>query len=175
MAVSRAMFRNNFHGLRAPAFSRYLTAAVLLAAALAGSGCAQLEKRRNIQNCKFEVQNLEVVDLSFTRLTLRVFLSIENPAAEEVIVDRLAFTLSVEGKRVGEGSTAVQQIIPPGGKQVATVDFVTTPAELGLQVVSALGREGQVNYRIDGKAYAPLFLGQEFFYPFSIDSRDQAR
>jgi LEA14-like dessication related protein len=147
----------------------------MLAAALAGSGCAQLEKRRNIQNCKFEVQNLEVVDLSFTRLTLRVFLSIENPSADDVIVDRLVFNLSVEGKRVGEGSTAVQQLIPPGGKQVATVDFVTTPAELGLQVVSALGREGRVNYRIDGKAYAPLFFGQEFFYPFSIDSRDQAR
>lgn len=156
-------------------FSRYLTAAVMLAAVLASAGCAQLEKRRNIQNCNFDVQNFEVVDLSFTRLTLRVFLSIQNPTADDVVVDRLEFTLSVEGKRVGEGRTAVQQSIPPGGMQVATVDFVTTPAELGMQIVSVLGRQGQVAYRIDGKAYAPLFFGQEIFYPFSIDSRDQAR
>ncbi len=154
-----------------PFASRRLALALLAVVAIHTVACGEMDRRRNIQNCKFSLVDIDLVEFGLENIKLRAVLEAFNPTESEALLDKFDFSLSLNGKKVGSGTNQLSTPIPPGGKASLTFEFSAALAELGSQLFSALVQGGALQYRIDGLAFVPLIFGQQLEIPLSFEDK----
>lgn len=135
--------------------------------------CGEIDRRRNIQNCKFSLVDIDLVEFGLENIKLRAVIEAFNPTESEALLDKFDFSLSLNGKKVGSGTNQASTPIAPGGKAALTFEFSAALAELGSQLFSALVQGGSLQYRIDGLAFVPLIFGQQLELPLSFEDQFQ--
>ncbi|MBX7059991.1 MAG: LEA type 2 family protein [Leptospirales bacterium] len=148
---------------------RILGCVSLVALTLLSASCADLQRRQNLQRCRFSLQNVQVVRASLLAIELKLQLQVENPGDGEAQLDRLDFALFLEDRRLGDGKNQTPTTIPPGETRTIELDFRGSPAQLGLELLSILGRSGEIRYRVEGVAYMDGALGT-FPLPFTVEN-----
>ena len=143
-----------------------LLAAMLTAASL--TACGVREKRENLKNCEFELDNVEVKTFSFTAVDLIVYVGVMNPNPSDVVVDRLKFDLYTGDNKVANGEQTQNTTIAAGQREVIQLNVSTTASQLGSTLMRALMTGGAVDYRVEGTVFLDTILG-EIPYPISLE------
>ncbi len=145
-----------------------VVAALALILFTTAAACGVREKRENLKNCEFELENLEVVNFGFSQVDLLVHVGVQNPNPSDVVVDRLEFELFTGDNKVAEGKHSENITVAAGDKGVVKLEVATTPAQLGTTLMQALMSGGGVDYRVEGIVYLDTILG-EIPYPINIE------
>ncbi|MCB1303540.1 MAG: LEA type 2 family protein [Leptospiraceae bacterium] len=141
---------------------------VLVLAVLATAGdCAFQRMRENLKNCKFDLDSVQVKEVSFSAIKLGIDVGIENPNPEQVILDQLVFDLYSNDKKLGSGKHNETAVVAPSERKVVNIDFETSLSNVGMGLIQTL-QSGRATYRLDGTAYLQTFLGK-VPVPFSIE------
>ena len=140
----------------------------LAVAILSASSCGVRDKRENLKNCEYELENLEVGSFSFTAVELIVHVGVKNPNPSDVVVDRLDFELFTGNDKVAEGKHLENVVIPAGERKVVKLDVKTSTSQVGNTLLRALMSGGAVDYRVEGIVYLDTILG-EIPYPIKIE------
>jgi len=151
---------------------RLLAFGLFLALALGHANCSAIAKRQALENCKFDLETVEILQAGLAGIELRFLVAIENPNPGDVVVDRLDFELFTGGKKVGQGVHKDRIDIPPAGKETIALDVKASAAELGFALLSAITSQSGVDYRVEGTAYVATLFG-EFPYPFTVEETIQ--
>ncbi len=136
-------------------------------------GCqvlAGILQRESIRRCEFDLEDVQIEAQSALDLKLKILLGITNPNPYPVIVDRLAFDLFINNNNAGKGSHEEQVTIQSAERQVITLDFQTTVAQVGAGVLSSLSN-GQVLYRLKGHAFVETESFGELKFPLTVEDR----
>ncbi len=144
-------------------------ASLTLAFAVAGvaAACADLQLRRNLEQCRFSLADVQVVTANLLNIKLRLALDIENPGQGAAQLDRLSFALFLQNRKLGEGASATAVSIPPGETRRVELGFEASTAQLGLEILGLLSSR-ELSYRVEGVAFVDSSLGT-FPYPFTIE------
>lgn len=144
-------------------------AAPLLAISLifSAGACADLQLRRNLEQCRFALVDVRIVTANLATIKLRLNLSIQNVGDGLAQLDRLSFTLFMQDRRLGEGASQTAVSVPPGETRNVELDFEASTAQLGLEILGLLAAQ-ELNYRVEGVAFVDTSLGT-FPYPFTIE------
>lgn len=143
-----------------------LLTAILTAATL--TSCGIREKRENLKNCEFELDNVEMANFSFSQVDLIVHVGVMNPNPSDVVVDRLKFDLYTGGNKVANGEQNQNTTIAAGQREVIKLNVSTTASQLGSTLMRALMTGGNVDYRVEGVVFLDTILG-EIPYPISLE------
>lgn len=152
---------------------KVLLTAVLSFGTACVAGCqvvAGIVQRESIRRCEFDLEDVRMESRSVLDLKLEIMLGVTNPNPYAVIVDRLAFDLYINDRNAGTGSHEEQVTIQPAERQVITLDFNTTVAQVGAGVISSLS-SGQVLYRMKGFAFVDTENFGELKFPLTVEDR----
>lgn len=147
---------------------RRIAGLLIVSLVMTAASCGIREKRENLKNCEFELENLEVANFGFSQVDLLVHVGVQNPNPSEVVVDRLEFELFTGENKVADGKHSENLTVPAGEKRVIKIEVATTPSQLGNTLLKALMSGGGVDYRVEGTVYLDTILG-EIPYPVSIE------
>lgn len=148
-------------------------ALVLLAGLFSGSaGCSAIAKRQALENCRFDLESVDIVRAGFAGVEMRFLVGIENPNPIDVVVDRLEFELFTGGKKIGQGVHQERIDVPPGASETIALDVKASASELGIALLTAITSNSGVDYKVQGTAFVETILG-EFPYPFTVEDTFQ--
>ena len=103
----------------------------LFVVALLLGSCTWVAQRKALANCNFSLNGVALKNMDFNGFTLELRLNAENPNDVDAVLDRLDYTLFMEGLEVAQGTVSKKQTIPAGGKGVIrtslTVKYSTVP------------------------------------------------
>lgn len=133
------------------------TAAALL---IAAAGCRFVESRTSLRDCKFDLADVVVKDITLTHAELAIKVKVENPNDVEVIVDRFEYRLFSNKDLLGEGEHLHEERVPPGASREVTITMTTPLKNLGRGVLTQLRDRGNVTYTLVGTAHLNTFLGE---------------
>jgi LEA14-like dessication related protein len=133
-------------------------------------GCKMIEQRKAIKDCKFDLENVEVKDISLTDITLTAYVGIENPNDDQVILDRIDFTLYSDKTKLADGSHKKQVKIQPGTRKVTPVAVKAPLKNLGAGLLGAVTKSGDVTYTMTGTVYIDTWIGT-IEYPLKISKK----
>lgn len=109
------------------------------------------------------LSNLRLVGGGLLDQELLVDLRIRNPNDFELPLDGLTFNLELNGEPFADGFTNEAVTVPRLGEAKVPVTASINLIDL-VQQMLALGREGDLNYRIDGLAYLRGLTGRKVPY-----------
>lgn len=144
-----------------------ISAIISLFAVTTLTDCAMQRMRENLKNCEFDLDSVNVQNISFSSVDLSLGVGIMNPNAEQVILDELVFDLYSSDRKLGSGKHSETAVIPASERKVVNIDFSASLSEIGLGILNTL-KSGQATYRMEGTAYLKTFLGK-IPIPFSIE------
>jgi LEA14-like dessication related protein len=133
-------------------------------------GCKMIEQRKAIEDCKFDLEKVEVKDVTFKDVTLAVFVGIENPNDDQVILDRIDFTLYSDKTKLADGRHEKQLKIQPGTREVTPISVKSPLKNLGAGLLSAMTKSGDVTYTMTGTVYIDTWIGT-IEYPLKISKK----
>jgi LEA14-like dessication related protein len=141
--------------------ARRLLAALLLACAPLGAGCASLTGREPL-----EVQVASITPLPSTAFEhrLRVDLRLRNPNDRSYEIDGLRFVLDVNGRRLASGVSSERATLPRLGEVVVPVTTTTSLLDVVDQIVAFAGRpQPRFEYALRGKLFLSGLWGSVDF------------
>lgn len=119
-------------------------------------GCAAWRaytQRTAITQVEYALEGVEVAGLDLVGIHLVVRLSLQNPTATPIELDRLTYVLYVDENRACEGTTSAHQAIPPGQKRTLPVAVTLHYADLKTQMRQLLMRREVASWRLEGTAW----------------------
>ncbi len=137
----------------------YRAAAVVAAACCAFTACGPVAKRKALKDCKFDLRDVEVQDISLTDVTLKADVAVLNPNATEVIVDRFSYKLWSDKNLLADGWHNEKDTIAPGQEKVLSVSMNSPLKNLGKGVLNQLRNRGGVTYTLQATVYLKTFIG----------------
>jgi LEA14-like dessication related protein len=141
--------------------------AVLL---ITSCGCKMIEQRKAIKECKFDLEKVEVKDVTLKDVSLIAYVGIENPNDDQVILDRIDFTLYSDKTKLADGSHRKQLKIQPGTREVTPVTVKAPLKNLGAGLLAAVTKSGDVTYTMTGTVYIDTWIGT-IEYPLKISKK----
>jgi LEA14-like dessication related protein len=137
---------------------------------IATYGCKMIEQRKAIKDCKFDLEKVEVRDVTLKDITLLAYVGIENPNDDQVILDRIDFTLYSDKTKLADGTHEKQLKIQPGTREVTPVNVRSPLKNLGAGLLSAVTKSGDVTYTMTGTVYVDTWIGT-IEYPLKISKK----
>ena len=132
---------------------RVMTVAILIAAA--GLGCASAT---DVEPLSVTLTNLEFTDVTVFETTLVAKLRITNPNPEAFEFEGASFTLYLEGKKVGTGTSPHPFTAPRLDSSLIDVTFHINNASALLRLKTILANE-QITYSVRGTLFTAGSFG----------------
>lgn len=96
--------------------------------------CTWIAQRKALANCEFSLHAAKLVNADFSGFELEVKLKAINPNDVDAVLDRLDYTLFMEGVEVAQGVVAEKQTIPKRGEGI-----ITTRLKLKYSTIPKMG------------------------------------
>lgn len=139
--------------------------AIIIAILSLSLACKTVERRENLQNCEFDLESVEIMDVTLTKVNMIAKIKIYNPNDDKVILDRLDYKIYSEKTLLAEGSHRKQVDIESGTSKVIALSVNSELKSLGTGVLNAITGGGKTLYTVKGTAYLDTALGT-FDFPF---------
>lgn len=135
-----------------------------------GCGCKMIEQREAIKDCRFDLEKVEVKDVTLKDISLIAYVGIENPNDDQVILDRIDFSLYSDKTKLADGSHKKQLKIQSGTREVTPITVKTPLKNLGAGLLNAVTKSGDVTYTMTGTVYVDTWIGT-IEYPLKISKK----
>ncbi len=102
-----------------------------MASLILGTSCTWVAQRKALADCDFSLNGVALKNMDFTGFTVELRLNAKNPNTVDAVLDRLDYTLFMEGMEVARGTVSEKQTIPAKGHGIIrtslTVKYSTVP------------------------------------------------
>jgi len=125
------------------------------------SGCTWIAQRKALADCKFSLNAVKLENMDFSGFTLQVKIKAENPNEVDAVLDRLDYTLFMEGVEVARGVVKEKQTIPKLGSGIITTSMTikySTIPEMGDVVMTAVTKK-KSKVKVTGTVHFDTPLG----------------
>ena len=152
----------------------FRSVALVSAFLLALQGCATLQKRVALKDCRFSLKGASLKSVDLSGFSMDVLLSVENPNTIDAVLDRFVGSVLLEGVKVADVSNTYGRTIRAGGRATVPITVEVRYSYLkgaANRIVGAIkARRARVG--VDGKAYmdfnVPLIGKQSIPYPVRL-------
>jgi len=129
-------------------------------------GCAAIQERLAIKECKFALFSVTPYDFSFSDLKIDFVINVQNPNSIDAVLDRLEYNFLVNQTGVFSGTTGKGVKIPSGKSAKFTTTVTLEYTKLGSVLVDAI-RLKKAAYQVKAKSFIDTPLGA-ISYPIDI-------
>jgi len=145
----------------------YLLTITILSLSLA---CKTVDRRKNLENCDFDLDSVEIIDVTLTKDNKVAKVKIYNPNDDKVILDRLDYKIYSEKTLLAEGSHRNKVEIESGTSEIVALSVNSELKSLGSGILNAITGGGETLYTIKGTAYLDSIIGT-FDFPFMTQKK----
>lgn len=145
--------------MRRSALNLFLASAACASLFLTSS-CKFVDQRKAVKDCKFELKDVEVRDISLTDADLLVTLAVTNPNDLEVVVDRFSYKLWSDKHLIAEGWHRTTDKIPAGETRDLALTMHAPLKGLGKGVLDQLRNRAGVTYTLQATVYLKTVVGE---------------
>jgi LEA14-like dessication related protein len=125
-------------------------------------------QRKAIEQARFSLRNVQLLGLDLVGANLLVTIQLENPTDIEMVLDRLDYTLYVNGLKAFDGDVAQKLQVPPGQARPLPINVTLAYADIGSQI-RGLVAAGQVKtWGVKGAAHFDTPVGT-IDYPIQLE------
>ncbi len=140
---------------------RKIALGLLLAAA-----CSWVAQRKALAKCEFSLHSVKLVNADFKGFELEVGIKARNPGDVDAVLDKLEYSVYLEGAHLADGAVSKVFRIPAGGSKVIRTQVKVAYSDLASAkdavLKAVLARKARV--RVRGKAhFGPLKI------PFDLE------
>lgn len=129
-------------------------------------GCAAIQERLAIKECKFALSSVTPYDFSFSDLKIDFVINVQNPNSIDAVLDRLEYNFLVNQTGVFSGTTGEGLRILSGKSAKFTTTITLEYTKLGAVLVDAI-RLKKAAYEVKAKSFIDTPLGA-ISYPVDI-------
>jgi len=123
--------------------------------------CTWIAQRKALANCDFSLYAARLVNADFSGFELEVKLRVQNPNDVDAVLDRLDYTLFMEGVEVAQGVVSEKQTIPKHGEGTITtrltVKYSTLPKMVDVVMTAITNKSSRI--RMTGTVHFDTPLG----------------
>ena len=138
---------------------RIIIYAIIIAIVSLSLACKTVERRKNLEHCDFDLESVEVMDITLTKVNMIAKIKIYNPNDDKVILDRLDYEIYSEKTLLAEGSHREQIDIESGTSEVIKLSVNSELKNLGKGILNAITGGGKTLYTVKGTAYIDSVIG----------------
>jgi len=149
---------------------RIVIYAITIAILSLSLGCKTVDRRKNLQNCDFDLESVEIIDVTLTKVNMIAKVKIYNPNDDKVILDRLDYKIYSEKTLLAEGSHRSKVEIESGTSEVVALSVNSELKSLGTSILNVITGGGETLYTVMGTAYLDTVLGT-FDFPFKTQKK----
>lgn len=149
----------------------WIVAGALLLAMPTLSGCAVYQayvQRTAIRNAEFSIRNVQFLGLDLVGANILLTLQLQNPTDTAIEMDRMAYTLFVNGARAFQGEVTQKILVPPRQGRPLPIRISVVYADLGTQLRQLLLQQRVNSWRMEGTAYFDTPVGT-LEYPVRVE------
>ena len=123
--------------------------------------CTWIAQRKALANCDFSLHAVKLVNADFSGFELEVRLKAHNPNDVDAVLDRLDYTLFMEGVEVAQGVVSEKHTIPKHGEGIITtrlkVKYSTIPKMSDVVMTAVTKKKSKV--RMTGTVHFDTPIG----------------
>ena len=149
---------------------RIVICATIIAILTLSLGCKTVERRKNLQNCDFDLETVEIMDVTLTNVKMLAKVKIYNPIDDNVILDRMDYKIYSEKTLLAEGSHREKVEIASGASRTVSLSINSELKSLGSGILNAITGGGETLYTFKGTAYLDTVVGT-FDFPFETQKK----
>ncbi len=141
---------------------------------LAFHGCATVQKRIALKDCRFSLQGASLKSVDLSGFSMDILLSVENPNTIDAVLDRFVGSVLVEGVKVADVSNTYGRTIKAGGKAKVPITVSVRYSYLKGAASRVMGviKARRARIGVDGKAYVdfnvPILGKRSVPYPVRL-------
>ncbi|MCP4228773.1 MAG: LEA type 2 family protein [bacterium] len=149
---------------------RIVISAITIAILTLSFGCKTVERRKNLEKCDFDLESVEIMDVTLTKVNMVAKVKIYNPNDDKVILDRMDYKIYSEKTLLAEGSHRKKVEIASGASRTVSLSINSELKSLGTGILNAITGGGETLYTIMGTAYIDSVIGTLDF-PFETQKK----
>lgn len=134
--------------------------------------CKTVERRKNLEKCAFDLESVEVMDISLTEVDMVAKIKISNPNDDKVILDRIDYQIYSDKTLLAKGSHREKEEIASGMSRTVSLTITSDLSNLGKGVLNAITGGGDTTYTVKGTAYLDSIIGTLEF-PFQTQKKQK--
>lgn len=123
--------------------------------------CTWIAQRKALAKCDFSLHAVKLVNADFSGFELEVKLKAQNPNDVDAVLDRLDYTLFMEGVEVAQGLVSEKHTIPKRGEGIITtrlkVKYSTIPKMADVVMAAVANKKSRI--RMTGTVHFDTPLG----------------
>lgn len=123
--------------------------------------CVWIAQRKALAKCDFSLHAARLVNADFSGFELEVKLKAKNPNDVDAVLDRLDYTLFMEGVEVAQGVVSEKHTIPRGGEGIITtrlkVKYSTIPKMADVVMAAVMKKKSKI--RMIGTVHFDTSIG----------------
>ncbi len=128
--------------------------------------CSWIAQRKALAKCEFSLHSVKLVNADFQGFELEIGIKAKNPTETDAVLDKLDYSVFLEGAHLADGVVEKQFRIPTGGSQVIKTRVKVAYADLSSAkdaVMKAILKK-EAKIRVSGRAhFGPLKV------PFNLE------
>lgn len=145
-----------------------LLALTVTVPALPGCWASQAyTQRKAIEQAKFSLRNVQLLGLDLVGANLLVTVQLENPTETDMVLDRIDYTLFVNGLKAFEGDVKEKLTVPGGQSRPLPIRVTLAYADIGTQIRGLLATGQVKSWGLKGAAHFDTPIGT-IDYPIDL-------
>lgn len=124
-------------------------------------------QRKAIEQAKFSLRNVQLLGIDLVGANLLVTIQLENPSDTDMVLDRIDYTLFVNGLKAFEGDVKDKLTVPPGQSRPLPIRVTLAYADIGTQIRGLLATGQVKSWGLKGAAHFDTPIGT-IDYPIDL-------
>lgn len=125
-------------------------------------------QRRAIEQAKFSLRNVQLLGVDLVGVNLLVTMQLENPTETDIVLDRLEYSLSVNGIKAFDGGVKERLSVPAAQTRPLPIQISLAYADLSSQVRGLLVSRQVSSWKVVGVAHFDTPVGT-IDYPIAVE------
>ena len=129
------------------------------------ASCSWIAQRKALATCKFSLKEVKLVNADFKGFELELGIEARNPNRVDAVLDKLDYSVYLEGVHLVDGVVSKPYRVPAGGRKVIRTKVKVAYSDLAQakDVVLKAVLERKAKVRVSGKAhFGPLKVPFDF-------------
>ena len=150
--------------------SRLVVCAITVLILVLSLGCKTVERRKNLEHCDFDLETVEIKDVTLTDVKMIAKVKIYNPNDDKVILDRMDYKIFSDKTLLAEGNHREKVEIASGASRTVSLSINSKLKNLGTGILNAITGGGETLYTLKGTAHIDSVIGTLDF-PFETQKK----
>ncbi len=124
-------------------------------------------QRKAIEQARFSLRNVQLLGLDLVGANMLVTVQLENPTETDMVLDRIDYTLFVNGLKAFEGDVKEKLTVPAGQSRPLPIRVTLAYADVGTQIRGLLATRQVKSWGLKGAAHFDTPVGT-IDYPIDL-------